>query len=49
MYHKLIDRQSAALMQRANQPESGEAERLNLLRQQRELQHLKRQPIQGGA
>ncbi len=44
--NQFIDRQLAALMQRANQPECGEAERLDLLRQQQELRHLKRQPIQ---
>jgi hypothetical protein len=32
-------------MQRANQPECGDAERLDLLRQQQELRSLKRQPI----
>ena len=43
--NQFIDRQLAALMQRANQPESSEAERLDLLRQQQELRRLKRQPI----
>jgi DNA primase len=44
--NQFIDRQFAALMQRANQPEVSEAERLDLLRQQQELRRLKRQPIQ---
>lgn len=42
-----IDRQLAALMQRAHQPETNEVDRLELLRQQQELRHCKRQPIQG--
>jgi DNA primase len=46
--NQFIDRQSAALMQRANQPEVSEAERLDLLRQQQELRRLKRQPIASG-
>jgi hypothetical protein len=46
--NQFIDRQSAALMQRANQPEGSEADRLDLLRQQQELRQLKRQPIQAG-
>ncbi len=45
--NQFIDRQLAVLMQRANQPEVGDAERLDLLRQQQELRQLKRQPIQG--
>jgi len=45
--NQFMDRQVAALMQRTNQPEVGEAERLDLLRQQQELRRLKRQPIQG--
>jgi DNA primase len=44
--NQFIDRQVAALMQRANQPECGEAERLDLLRQQQDLRQLKRQPIE---
>jgi DNA primase len=44
--NQFIDRQLAALMQRANQPEAGEAERLDLLHQQQELRRLKRQPMQ---
>jgi DNA primase len=47
--NQFIDRQFAALMQRANQPECSEAERLDLLRQQQQLRQLKRQPINGGA
>jgi len=46
--NQFIDRQLGALMQRANQPECAEAERLDLLRQQQELRRLKRQPIQSG-
>ncbi len=45
--NQFIDRQFAVLMQRANQPECSEAERLDLLHQQQELRRLKRQPIQG--
>jgi DNA primase len=40
-----LDRQLAALMQRANHPECSEAERLDLLNQQQELRRLKREPI----
>jgi hypothetical protein len=47
--NQFIDRQLADSMQRANQPECNEAERLKLLHRQQELRHLKRQPIQGGA
>jgi DNA primase len=47
--NQFIDRQLAALMQRANQPECSEAERLDLLHQQQDLRQLKRQPINGGA
>ena len=43
--NQFLDRQLAALTQRASQPECGEAERLDLLRQQQELRTLKRQPI----
>lgn len=42
-----LDRQLAALMQRTHQPETSEADRLDLLRQQQELRRLKRQPLQG--
>ena len=40
-----IDRQLAALTHRASQPETGEAERLDLLRQQQQLRLTKRQPL----
>jgi hypothetical protein len=43
--NQFLDRQLAALMQRANQPECGDAERLDWLHQQQELRSLKRQPI----
>ena len=43
--NQFIDRQLAALIQRLNQPEAGEAERLELLQQQQRLRALKRQPI----
>ena len=43
--NQFIDRQMAALMQRANQPETADAERESLLRQQQELRSLKRQPL----
>jgi DNA primase len=46
--NQFIDRQFAALMQRANQPKCSDAERLDLLHQQQELRRLKRQPIEGG-
>jgi DNA primase len=44
--NQFIDRQLAALMHRASQPGTSEADRLDLLRQQQELRHLKRQPLQ---
>jgi len=44
--NQFLDRQLAALMQRANQPKVSEAERDDLLRQQQELRRLKRQPMQ---
>jgi hypothetical protein len=47
--NQFIDRQMAALMQCANQPELAEAERLDLLRQQQELRSLKRQPLSSAA
>jgi hypothetical protein len=47
--NQFIDRQLAALMQRANQPECSEADRLDVLRQQQQLRQLKRHPINGGA
>jgi len=40
-----LDRQMAALMQRMNQPETSDDERMELLRQQQELRALKRQPL----
>jgi hypothetical protein len=40
-----IDRQMAALVQRASHPEISEAERLDWLRQQQELRRLKRNPM----
>jgi hypothetical protein len=43
--NQFIDRQCALLMQRASQPESGEVERVELLRQQQELRRLRRQPM----
>jgi len=41
-----IDRQLAALAHRANQSETSDAERVELLHQQQELRQLKRQPLQ---
>ncbi len=43
--NQFIARQLASLMQRASQPETSEADRLDLLRQQQELRQLMRQPI----
>jgi len=43
--NQFLDRQMAALMLRANQPECSDADRLDLLYQQQELRRLKRQPI----
>jgi len=43
--NQFLDRQIAVLLQRANQPETAEDERLDLLRQQQELRRLKRQPL----
>jgi DNA primase len=43
--NQFIDRQLAALLQHANQPEISELERLDLLRQQQALRLLKRQPL----
>jgi hypothetical protein len=43
--NQFIDRQLGALMQRINQPETTEAERDQLLRQQQDLRSLKRQPL----
>ena len=44
-----LERQNAALLQKMNQPETSEAERLELLRQQQELRSRKRQPLDPGA
>jgi DNA primase len=43
--NQFIDRQMNALLQRVNQPETPQAERLELLRQQNELRTLKRKPL----
>jgi DNA primase len=43
--NQFIDRQLSALMLRVNQPETPEADRLDLLCQQQELRNLKRQPL----
>jgi hypothetical protein len=43
--NQFLDRRLAASLQRANQPETGEAERLELMRQQQELRLLKRSPL----
>lgn len=43
---QFLDRQIAAAIHRANQPEITDEERIELLRQQQELRHLKRQPLQ---
>ena len=43
--NQFIDQQLAALVHRGNSPEMGEAERIDLLRQQQHLRQLKRQPI----
>ncbi len=48
MRNQFIDQQMAALMLRINQPETGEAERLDLLRQKEQLRLLKRRPLQAG-
>jgi hypothetical protein len=44
--NQFIERQVATSVQRASHPDTSEAERLDLLRQQQELRQLKRQPIQ---
>jgi DNA primase len=46
--NQFIDRQLMALIQRANQPETDDATRESLLRQQQELRQLKRQPLSPG-
>ncbi len=43
--NQAIDRQLAALTQRAGQPELGEAERVELLREQQALRQRKREPL----
>jgi DNA primase len=43
--NQFLDRQSAALMHRASQPETNDAEKVELLRKQQELRQLKRQPL----
>ncbi|MCW5555783.1 MAG: DNA primase [Verrucomicrobiae bacterium] len=43
--NQFLDRQLAALTHRSSLPEIGEAERLELLRQQQRLRQLKRQPL----
>jgi DNA primase len=43
--NQYLDRQLAGLIQRANQPETNESDRLELLRQQQDLRSLKRQPL----
>lgn len=45
--NQFIDRQLAALIHRASQPEVNEAERIELLRRQQESRELKRKPIGG--
>jgi len=43
--NQFIERQLAALMHRANQPELSDEQRVELLRQQQELRELKRKPL----
>jgi hypothetical protein len=43
--NQFIDRQLMSLIQQANQPETDEVARENLLRQQQELRKMKRQPL----
>jgi hypothetical protein len=45
MRNQFIDRQLAAIMQQINQPETTEAQQLDLLRQQEALRLLKRRPL----
>jgi len=47
--NQFLDRRLAALLQRANQPEVSEPQRLDLLRQQQEVRLLKRQPLGSGS
>jgi hypothetical protein len=43
--NQFLDRQLAASIQRASQPETSEADRMELLRQQQELRQQKRAPL----
>ena len=43
--NQFLDRQIAASIQRAGQPETSEADRMELLRQQQELRQQKRTPL----
>ncbi len=43
--NQFLDRQLSALMQRANQPQTSDSERLELLHQQQELRRQKRLPL----
>ena len=43
--NQFLDRQIAASIQRAGQPETSEADRMDLLRQQQELRQQKRAPL----
>ena len=43
--NQFIERQMAPLVQRASHPDTSEADRLDLLRQQQDLRNLKRQPL----
>ena len=43
--NQFLDRQIAASIQRASQPETSEADRMELLRQQQELRQQKRAPL----
>lgn len=43
--NQFIERQLAALMHRTSQPETNDAEQLELLRQQHQLRQIKRQPL----
>jgi len=43
--NQFLDRQLAALTHRASQPDTTDAQRLDLLRQQQQLRQLKRQPL----
>jgi hypothetical protein len=43
--NQFLDRQIAASIQRASQPETSETDRMELLRQQQELRQQKRAPL----